>query len=115
MDKELEQKIIVVMGFMGWEIKNESGEIYFITPDGMQLVQKEDILETYPIYRDWGLIHSEWEKFRELTRNLSQSNIVDSYEYRENIGNAISYGTKLQAFNALHDGIKWFNELNKEG
>lgn len=118
MDKELEQKIITVMQFDGWgKVSNDKGR--YLRPRIFNIVcpltlHESDNLEHTCYHTSWQWIHSVWEKFRNLRHNLSGLSIRDHYEHSDKIGNAISYGTELQAFTALHDGIKWFNEINKQ-
>jgi hypothetical protein len=120
-DKELEQKIITVMKFDGW--CNISGDIWktHVEKDfykwGKDVTPFRLPLETeYHTSRDW--LHPVWEKFRDTTFDYLEKYDAIELEnlnvYHSNIRYAITDGTPLEAFNALHDGIKWFNELNKE-
>ena len=110
----LEQKIIVVMVFLGYEFVNDAPDEY---PDGYYMHPDYGFaLPSYMALHDsWVSIHSVWEKFRELRHKPTKVRIRGHYDKCESIISAISYGTPLEAFTALYEAINWFNSLNKEG
>lgn len=116
-NKELEEKIITVMKFDGWKaMKNpEKPDVIWHHSKYGHIYSDYDITDFTYYHTSWEWIHSAWEKFRDFRHNLSGLSIRDHYEHSEKIGFDISYGTELQAFTALYEGIVWFNGLNKEG
>jgi len=60
---------------------------------------------------DWNWLHRAFVKFRELPIPEGDSAYF-SYHKRE-IVNGFEYDTISEAFEALYEGIFWFNNLNK--
>ena len=114
-NEELEQAIIAVMVFDGWELKSANGVSYYENSEGL-LIFEYEILAKYPIHEDWRLLHPVWEKFRDITFNYPKkySELENLNVYHSNIRYNITDGTPLEAFNALHSAIVWFNEINKQ-
>jgi hypothetical protein len=108
-NEELQQAIITVMVFDGWELKFANGVFYYENSEG-SLIFEYEILAKYPIYEDWRLLHPVWEKFRDM-KGLGK----EFWVIKQNIGYLIANGTILEAFTALHSAIVWFNEINKKG
>ena len=122
-DKELEQNIITVMKFDGWKaMKNpENPDLIWHHSKYGHIYSDYDITDFTYYHTSWEWIHSAWEKFREekfepVNQMLEAS--IPYYQFlqhKNKVGKEILGGTPLEAFTALYEAIKWFNELNKEG
>ena len=127
-NEELQQAIVTVMVFDGWrEISNQKSR--YLRPHGFNLVcpmtlHESDILEHTRYHASWKWLHPVWENFRDMSEDKLYPSVVplfekttrsvDYWEHCGKIRTAITDGTILEAFTALHSAIVWFNEINKQ-
>ena len=119
-NEQLEQAIITVMVFYGWELKSvrANGVSYYENSECL-LIFEYEILAKYPIHEDWRLLHTVWEKLSEKLRNIisSENEHTDKAIYYHNeVGMTVALSHyPPEAFTALHSAITWFNSINKKG
>lgn len=61
-------------------------------------------------HTSWDWLHPAWEKFRDLKTGKPE---MHEFKYCQPIAKLITHGTIQQAFEALVEGINWYNTIKE--
>lgn len=110
------EKNVEIGLFLGGKLSESKERIFLWEDEVMYFAIQRDILESR--YRlkfdtDWNWFMKAWEKFRDLEIDSTPHNVNYHYVTRINLGSKILHGTISEAFEALYEGVNWYQNFNK--
>lgn len=101
-----EEKNIAIAEFMGAKYCNDDPKNF---PNGYYVSDLPEMIPYWFVFDcDWNWLMKAWYKFRDL--NLEDKLYSDN---RQNIAHKMSFKTISEAFEALYEGIYWYNSTRK--